>query len=560
MADQKMRYIAMRQAGEPMPGEDGQESTGADGQESQGEKPSTAESTGTGADAREGATKTPAAQQVTSRPRKEKDDIWVKKDYVLFDLDGTLTDPKLGITTCVQYALKSFGIEEPDLDKLEPFIGPPLKDSFMQFYGFDSEKADVAIEKYRERFHDTGIFENEMYRGIPQMLKRLKAQGLHLGVASSKPTVFVERILDHFGIRSYFEVIVGSELDGSRTDKAEVVLEALRRFFPDGRVQKHRVFMVGDRKFDVIGARSVGVESVAVSFGYGSMEELMEAHADYIVRSVEELKRFLLRGFEDMATDLNNLQKTWILISQFVIFVAVRGLVKNAALVALDGLGIKNISDTANTVLLGIAFLVAGLAIFKVARGIIKRTISDMYLTHLKPEPKEPYIALVIGSIGLSLGLAMLLTLSGISGGSESFQKVAQLQSSAALWAAILTYGICAPLAEELLFRGVVYGYVRKFFDVKTAIVGSAILFGVYHGNLAQAVYAAVLGYFIAYSYEYFGSFLVPIFLHVGINELALLVEYTGLGSTAFVCWPVCIALLVCGIGAVICLARRKRL
>ena len=515
MPDQKMRYIAMRQAGEP---------------------------------------------SATGKTAQDKDEIWVKKDYLLFDLDGTLTDPKLGITTCVQYALKSFGIDEPDLDKLEPFIGPPLKDSFMQFYGFDDEKADAAVEKYRERFKDKGIFENEVYRGIPQMLKRLKARGLHLGVASSKPTVYVERILEHFGIASYFEVVVGSELDGTRTDKAEVVLEALRRFFPNGNVQKHRVFMIGDRKFDVTGARNVGVESVAVSFGYGSMEELMEAHADYIVRSVEELKRFLLRGFEDIAKDLNNLQKTWILISQFVIFVAVRELVKNVALVAFDALGIKNLSDNANTFLMGVAFLAAGLAIFKVSRGIIKRTISDMYLTHLKPEPNSAYAALTIATATLSVGLAMLLSLSGISGSSESFQKVAELQSSAALWAALFTYAICAPLAEELLFRGVIYGYVRKFFDVKTAIVGSAILFGIYHGNLAQAVYAAVLGYLIAYAYEYFGTFLVPVLMHVGINFLALLVEYSGLGSTAFVCWPVCGVLTVVGAGLLVFLARKKRI
>ena len=516
MAENKMRYIAMRQAGEP----------------------------------------TEAAQG----PKKEKDEIWVRKEYLLFDLDGTLTDPKLGITSCVQYALKSFGIDEPDLDKLEPFIGPPLKDSFMQFYGFDDEKAEAAVEKYRERFKDQGIFENEVYRGIPEMLKKLKLRGLHLAVASSKPTVFVERILEHFKIRQYFEVIVGSELDGTRTDKAEVVLEALRQLFPDGRVQKHKVFMIGDRKFDVEGARSMGIESVGVSFGYGSMEELMEAHADYIVRSVEELKRFLLRGYEDMARDLNNFQKMWILISQFVIFVAVRRLTRNAILWALDSWGVKEISDDMNTLITGISFLLAGAAIFKVARGVIKRTIQDMYLTHLKQESEKSYALLTIGTAALSVGFAMLLNLSGIAGSSEEFQKVAELQASASLWAALLAYGICSPIAEELLFRGVMYGYVRKFFDVRTAIVGSAVLFGVYHGNVAQALNAVVLGYFMAYAYEYFGTFWVPVCMHVGINVLMLLIEYTGLGGTAFVSWFVCIPLLIVGCACVVLLAREKRL
>ena len=117
------------------------------------------------------------------------------KKYLLFDLDGTLTDPKVGITTCVQYALHSFGIEEPDLDKLEPFIGPPLKESFQKFYNMDDAQAEAAIAKYRERFQDTGIFENELYDGIPEMLHTLQSKGLFLAVASSKPTVYVERIL-----------------------------------------------------------------------------------------------------------------------------------------------------------------------------------------------------------------------------------------------------------------------------------------------------------------------------------------------------------------------------
>lgn len=549
MAEHKMRYLATRQAGEPLPEEEENKAT-------DDESPERAEDQADERPMRDAA----MAPTAGYRSKKEKDDIWVKKEYLLFDLDGTLTDPKVGITTCVQYALKTFGIDEPDLDKLEPFIGPPLLDSFKEFYGFDDEKAQAAIEKYRERFRDKGIFENEIYRGVPEMLKKLKQRGLHLGVASSKPTVFVEKILEHFRIKDYFEVVVGSELDGTRSDKAEVVLEALRRFFPNGRVQKHKVFMIGDRKFDVIGAKNVGVESVAVSYGYGDMEELMQAHADYIVRSVEELKRFLLRGYEDMDRDLNNFQKMWILISQFVIFVAMRGFVRNACGVALDAMGIQNVSDDVSTLILGISFIAAGAAIFKVARGIVKRTIQDMYLTHLKKDPNSLYGVLAVMSIALSLGLAMLFNLGGFVKGSEEFQKIAEIQASASLWVALLTYGLIAPIAEELLFRGVIYGYVRKFFDVRTAIIGSAILFGVYHGNMVQALNATILGYFMAYAYEYFGDFKVPIFMHVGMNVLALIIEYSGLGKTGFVCWPVCIVFLVLGIGCAFFLARRKRL
>lgn len=213
-------------------------------------------------------------------------------EYILFDLDGTLTDPKEGITKSVQYALASVDINEPDLDKLEPFIGPPLHESFMDFYGFDRETAMKLVEKYRERFNVTGIFENKIYPGIADMLKVLKEAGCKLSIASSKPTVLVERILEHFAIRKYFDCVVGSNLDGTRTKKEEVVEEALFQLA----CVKERTVMVGDRKFDIEGARAFGLMGVGVSFGYAQGNELEEAGADYIVDSVEELQNLLLLG------------------------------------------------------------------------------------------------------------------------------------------------------------------------------------------------------------------------------------------------------------------------
>ena len=229
------------------------------------------------------------------------------KKYVLFDLDGTLTDPMVGITTCVQYALAAAGIEEPDLQKLTPFIGPPLKQSFMEFYGFSDEKAEQAVEKYRERFKDVGIFENEVYEGIPKLLSSLKKEGMLLSVASSKPEVFVKRILAHFSIDSYFDAVVGSELDGRRTDKKEVVAEALKRLYEKDAemaeieetalfdaAKRKCTYMVGDRKFDIIGAKAEDVISVGVTYGYGSEEELLAEKPDFLAHSVDELKEILL--------------------------------------------------------------------------------------------------------------------------------------------------------------------------------------------------------------------------------------------------------------------------
>lgn len=213
---------------------------------------------------------------------------------LLFDLDGTLTDPKIGITSCVQYALRKFGIEEPDLDKLEPFIGPPLADSFREFYGFDEKKAAEAIVYYRERFSTIGLFENEIYPGMETMLAHLKQAGKTLAVASSKPTVFVKKILGYFNIERYFDVIVGSELDGTRARKEEVVEEALRQLRQAAEIKENdKIVMVGDRKFDIQGAKLSGLVSVGVSYGYALPGELEEAGADYIVNTVEELEELL---------------------------------------------------------------------------------------------------------------------------------------------------------------------------------------------------------------------------------------------------------------------------
>lgn len=217
--------------------------------------------------------------------------------YLLFDLDGTLTNPKEGITRCVQYALRHFGIEEPNLDKLEPFIGPPLIDSFMEYYGFTREQALKGVEKYRERFRDTGIFENQVLEGIPQMLKILKEQGACLAVASSKPEEYVVRILEKFSLAPYFHQVVGASMDESRSAKEDVIREALRRLGV-GEREKPRVLMIGDRKHDAQGAKACGIDCLGVYIGFALPGELEEAKASYIAHSVEEMSSFLQAHLE----------------------------------------------------------------------------------------------------------------------------------------------------------------------------------------------------------------------------------------------------------------------
>lgn len=215
--------------------------------------------------------------------------------HILFDLDGTISDPKEGITKSVQYALGFFGIVEENSDKLEPFIGPPLKDSFMEFYGMDEKKALEAMEKYRERFAVYGLYENYLYPGMKEMLEGLCRDGFHLAVASSKPEPFVEKILEYFQIRQYFEVVTGSGLDGSLGTKEAVVQEALRRLFGEGRKPLDTTVMVGDRKFDVTGARAMSLRSVGVTYGYAQPGEMEACCPDALAHSVEELNR-ILRG------------------------------------------------------------------------------------------------------------------------------------------------------------------------------------------------------------------------------------------------------------------------
>lgn len=217
----------------------------------------------------------------------------MKYKYVLFDLDGTLTDSKIGITKSVQYSLKKFGIEEESLDDLEKFIGPPLKESFMEFYSFDDKKAIEAIKYYREYFRDKGIFENEVYEGIPELLRELKDRGFILAVATSKPTVFAEIIIEHFDLKKYFDIVVGSNLDGTMISKAEIISHVIDSLKIGN---SEEIIMIGDRKHDVIGAQKNSVDCIGVLYGFGPKEELELVGATYLANSVRDIHKLIING------------------------------------------------------------------------------------------------------------------------------------------------------------------------------------------------------------------------------------------------------------------------
>lgn len=212
--------------------------------------------------------------------------------YLLFDLDGTLTNPKEGITKSVQYALRHFGIDVSDPDALTPYIGPPLIPSFMEFHGLTQEQALEALQVYRRRFESVGLFENEVLDGIPEMLRALKQKGRFIAVASSKPEAYVIRILEHFDLLQYFDEVVGASMDEKLSAKKDIIREALHRM---GKVPGDRdILMIGDRMHDVEGAKQCSMDSLGIYTGFATEGELEDAGATYVFQTVKEMADFLL--------------------------------------------------------------------------------------------------------------------------------------------------------------------------------------------------------------------------------------------------------------------------
>lgn len=210
--------------------------------------------------------------------------------YILFDLDGTLTDPGIGITNSVIYALHRFDIEVSDQSALHKFIGPPLKDSFKMYYGFSDEQSNLAIQYYREYFKKQGMFENEVYDGIRDLLIELKAKEKSLLVATSKPEAFAIEILRHFDLCDYFDFVAGATMDDTRNKKADIIRYALNNC---NIFNKSTAIMVGDREHDIFGAKENGLDSIGVLFGYGTYDELKKAGATFIVETPMEVLKYV---------------------------------------------------------------------------------------------------------------------------------------------------------------------------------------------------------------------------------------------------------------------------
>lgn len=209
---------------------------------------------------------------------------------ILFDLDGTITDSGVGITNSVAYALKKFDIPTENHSELQKFIGPPLTDSFQKFYQFSPEDSIKAVDYYREYYAEKGIYENHVFDGIQELLHQLKEKDKNLIVATSKPEYYAKIIIKHFQLDTYFSLVAGSHMDGTRVKKTEIIqhiMQTLNILNPKDAV------MIGDREFDIIGAQQNQMKSIGVLYGFGNRKELEQAGADYIVENVQGLRNIL---------------------------------------------------------------------------------------------------------------------------------------------------------------------------------------------------------------------------------------------------------------------------
>ena len=459
---------------------------------------------------------------------------------VLFDLDGVLTDSAEGITKCVQYALTGLGLEEPELSELNCFVGPPLHEMFMRYADLDAETADKAVALYRERYVPTGMFENQLYPTIVKLLELLKRNGILMGVASSKPEVYVRQILDHFGISNYFKVVVGSELNGDRVEKKEVLEEAIRRLHMENR--RDQIVLIGDTIFDVRGAHAVDIDCIAVSYGYGKREDLEAARPIYIADTVSDIAECVL-SCEDKPKRESSIYQVWRIMYPILLHLGISLFVYSGMAVALAVYKlmvygnysvelIKQSMINHNTLMMigvsGMSILIFG---WLFRRDEWKRKelgLRNRLMTASKFGIKR-MIMVAVFFILLGTFLNQLISWSQISTLFSGYDTVAQvLFDKKTMILAYISVGILAPAAEELAFRGLVYRRVRDYMDVKWAITISSLLFGLYHGNVVQFIYAALLGVALAAVYERYKTLWAPVLAHMAVNGFSCITEFAG--------------------------------
>ena len=455
-------------------------------------------------------------------------------NYLLFDLDGTLSDSGPGVTRSAQYALEKFGIKVDDPDELKFFLGPPLKDSFMNFYGFSEEDALKAIEIYRERYRPIGIYENSLFPGVKHMLKTLKRHGAKLAVASSKPEDMVHTVLKTYGVEKYFDVIVGAIESEGLVEKNDVIDKALRLLFNGGEIDYDNTVMIGDRKFDINGAKAYGLTSVGLVHDVTFLEELKEAGADYIVFSAKELEDLLLRGreykiFSSNMTIVSKVRTGFFDVIYDILY-PVLIYFCGSAFLRLAGFSLFGMN---NTYIRGSVFLIMSIVMFYLFgyRDLVGARYSYRFKNANDMRGADPIyrknllgvltlICLILVAVGYAFGTNILFSLTSFVKSSEGFNKVSQVQNAITPLGGMILYGVCSPIAEELVFRGIVYNRTKRHFNVIVSVLITAVLFGAYHGNLVQGIYAFFAAIILTVVYEKSGSLFWAILIHGIMNVI----------------------------------------
>ena len=489
-------------------------------------------------------------QQSPGRRPAEKERKCILWNTILFDLDGTLTDSANGIAVSVQSALRAVGIDEPDVSKLRCFAGPPLHAYFMEYAGLDADTALAAVDAYRKDYAARGMFINSVYPLIGDLLYNLKKNGMKLAVVTSKETSQATRILKEFGLLRYFDAVAGCTPEDTNTAKEFLIEHALRAL--GKQYDRAGVVMVGDRFYDVEGAKAAGVASIGVSYGYGSREELEQCGADYIVGDQAELGRLLLStgrapffsGFPTTARKVWNILWPvflWFVVSNIVgtIFGAIFGGIY-AGLHA-DQLGnpedlmeeILNNAGMISQIASAIADVIMLPILWKIlAKDELYRSTKKITLrTAPKPGAVNALFAVFMG-FGLSTIINLLVSISGLSDwmyemNPDRFDAI----SSLPIWADVLILCIIAPVFEELLFRGVMFRRLRDYVSFLPAALCSAAIFGLVHFDIVTGISAFVIGVIMAWLYEYTGSIFSSMLFHFGFNFYSVFIQLMNLES-----------------------------
>ncbi len=552
----------------------------------------------------------------------------MRKDYILFDLDGTLTDPKVGICSSAQYALADQGITVENIDDLTAFIGPPLQYSFQKFYGMDETQVSRAIDKFRERMNAGGKFENEVYPGIPEMLRKLKAQGFHLAVASSKTEDTVQEILVHFGLDRYFEAIVGSVPNEPDSAKEDVIRDALNRLFHYGVIRKEAVVMVGDRCFDVDAANAVGLTSVAVRYGYAPAGELEASGPDYIVSTVEELERLLSKelqggdfegkevedpsvrrmapeyfssddrmtgqtpgGASGSSAEQNSaktgaggqagaqpsgdwkadakrqrsrsFQMVWAFLYPFLLFYIMGELARQVVgytvlfisqsndalfnyIFVLEASDEEKLAFSGNgsAIVQILALIVVFIILYFMADG--RKCLTAAKKKYGQSPQQKPFVWAATALL-LALGINMFFIGTGLLEVSSGYQESAANLYAVGIPLGIILYGFFSSTVEEFLFRGIILVQMDRYMKPDMALLFTSLLFGVYHGNIIQGIYAFAIGAVLGMAYRDRGNFLLIAAIHGVINIIVFLMSSLGLFPTGTVGTVIGAVLIVMG-------------